>query len=104
LPAAIGFIAVFGVAMLNGVVLVSYFIQLRDEGLDLATLVRQGCLLRLRPVLMTATVAILGLVPLLLARGVGAEVPARATKRGAPRGGDACVRSRRSSASTWSVA
>ena len=73
-PAAIGFIAVFGVAMLNGVVLVSYFIQLRDEGLDLDTLVRRGCLLRLRPVLMTATVAILGLVPLLLARGVGAEV------------------------------
>lgn len=73
-PAAIGFIAVFGVAMLNGVVLVSYFIQLRDEGLDVETLVRQGCLLRLRPVLMTATVAILGLVPLLLARGVGAEV------------------------------
>ena len=73
-PAAIGFIAVFGVAMLNGVVLVSYFIQLRAEGLDLDTLVRRGCLLRLRPVLMTATVAILGLVPLLLARGVGAEV------------------------------
>ena len=73
-PAAIGFIAVFGVAMLNGVVLVSYFIQLRDEGLDVDTLVRRGCLLRLRPVLMTATVAILGLVPLLLARGAGAEV------------------------------
>jgi cobalt-zinc-cadmium resistance protein CzcA len=73
-PAAIGFIAVFGVAMLNGVVLVAYLIQLREEGLPLPEVVRQGCLLRLRPVLMTATVTILGLVPLLLARGVGAEV------------------------------
>lgn len=73
-PAAIGFIAVFGVAMLNGVVLVAYLIQLREEELPLPEVVRQGCLLRLRPVLMTATVTILGLVPLLLARGVGAEV------------------------------
>lgn len=73
-PAAIGFIAVFGVAMLNGVVLVSYLLQLREEGLSLEEVVRRGCLLRLRPVLMTATVTILGLVPLLLARGVGAEV------------------------------
>jgi cobalt-zinc-cadmium resistance protein CzcA len=73
-PAAIGFIAVFGVAMLNGVVLVAYLVQLREEGLPLADVVRQGCLLRLRPVLITATVTILGLVPLLLARGVGAEV------------------------------
>ena len=73
-PASIGFIAVFGVAMLNGVVLVAYLVQLREEGLPLAEVVRRGCLLRLRPVLMTATVTILGLVPLLLARGVGAEV------------------------------
>jgi cobalt-zinc-cadmium resistance protein CzcA len=73
-PAAIGFIAVFGVAMLNGVVLVAYLVQLREEGRPLADVVRQGCLLRLRPVLITATVTILGLVPLLLARGVGAEV------------------------------
>ena len=73
-PAAIGFIAVFGVAMLNGVVLVAYLIQLREEGLPLDEVVRRGCLLRLRPVLMTATVTILGLVPLLLARGIGAEV------------------------------
>lgn len=73
-PSAIGFIAVFGVAMLNGVVLVSYFIQLRNQGLELGEVVRRGCLLRLRPVLMTATVAILGLVPLLVSTGVGAEV------------------------------
>jgi cobalt-zinc-cadmium resistance protein CzcA len=73
-PAAIGFIAVFGVAMLNGVVLMAYLIQLREEGLPFDEVVRRGCLLRLRPVLMTATVTILGLVPLLLARGVGAEV------------------------------
>lgn len=52
----------------------AYLIQLREEGLPLDEVVRRGCLLRLRPVLMTATVTILGLVPLLLARGVGAEV------------------------------
>jgi len=73
-PAAIGFIAVFGVAMLNGVVLVSYLIQLGEEGLTLDEVVRRGCALRLRPVLMTATVTILGLAPLLVARGIGAEV------------------------------
>ena len=73
-PSAIGFIAVFGVAMLNGVVLVAYLVQLREEGRPIPEVVRQGCLLRLRPVLMTATVTILGLVPLLLARGIGAEV------------------------------
>ena len=73
-PAAIGFIAVFGVAMLNGVVLVAYLIQLREEGRPVDEAVREGCLLRLRPVLMTATVTILGLAPLLVARGIGAEV------------------------------
>lgn len=73
-PAAVGFITVFGVAMLNGVVLLSYLIQLREEGLPLEEVVRRGCELRLRPVLMTATVTILGLAPLLLARGIGAEV------------------------------
>lgn len=73
-PAAIGFIAVFGVAMLNGVVLVTYFTQLKEEGLSAEEAVRRGSFLRLRPVLMTATVAILGLVPLLLATGIGAEV------------------------------
>lgn len=73
-PSAIGFITVFGVAMLNGVVLVSYFVQLRNQGMEVGEVVRRGCLLRLRPVLMTATVAILGLVPLLVSTGVGAEV------------------------------
>ena len=73
-PAAVGFIALFGVAVLNGVVLVSQFNQLRQEGLALEEAVRRGCERRLRPVLMTALVAILGLVPLLFATGPGSEV------------------------------
>ena len=72
-PSAIGFIAVFGVAMLNGIVLVSFLNGLRQQGLALRDAVTQGAALRLRPVLMTASVAILGLVPMLLATGVGAE-------------------------------
>ncbi|MBD3646363.1 MAG: efflux RND transporter permease subunit, partial [Pseudomonadales bacterium] len=72
-PSAIGFIAVFGVAMLNGIVLVSFINELRGTGLSVADAVRQGCELRLRPVLMTASVAVLGLVPMLLSSGVGAE-------------------------------
>jgi cobalt-zinc-cadmium resistance protein CzcA len=72
-PSAIGFIAVFGVAMLNGIVLVSFLNQLRGQGLPLREAVRQAGALRLRPVLMTASVAILGLVPMLLSTGVGAE-------------------------------
>jgi cobalt-zinc-cadmium resistance protein CzcA len=73
-PAAVGFIAVFGVAVLNGVVLVSYINQLRDQGMDIDEAVRTGAEHRLRPVLMTASVAILGLVPLLLADGIGSNV------------------------------
>jgi cobalt-zinc-cadmium resistance protein CzcA len=73
-PAAVGFIALFGVAVLNGVVLVSQINQLRQEGLPLDDAVRQGCERRLRPVLMTALVAILGLIPLLFASGPGSEV------------------------------
>ena len=73
-PAAVGFIALFGVAVLNGVVLVSQINQLRDTGLPLEESVRQGCERRLRPVLMTALVAILGLAPLLFASGPGSEV------------------------------
>jgi cobalt-zinc-cadmium resistance protein CzcA len=73
-PASVGFIALFGVAVLNGVVLVSYINQLRAEGLTVVDAVRRGTLLRLRPVLMTALVASLGLVPLLLARGAGPEI------------------------------
>ncbi len=72
-PSAIGFIAVFGVAMLNGIVLVSFLNELRERGLSVREAVLQGTLLRLRPVLMTASVAILGLVPMLLSSGVGAE-------------------------------
>lgn len=73
-PAAVGFIAVFGVAVLNGVVLVSYITQLQDRGMELEEAVRTGAEHRLRPVLMTASVAILGLIPLLLADGIGANV------------------------------
>ncbi|MEN9395852.1 MAG: hypothetical protein RLZ81_382 [Pseudomonadota bacterium] len=72
-PSAIGFIAVFGVAMLNGIVMVSFLNDLRRRGLSVRDAVRQGAELRLRPVLMTASVAILGLVPMLLSTGVGAE-------------------------------
>ena len=72
-PSAIGFIAVFGMAMLNGVVLISFINQLRNEGLSLSDAVRKGCELRLRPVLMTAFTTILAIIPLLLSSGVGAE-------------------------------
>ncbi len=72
-PSAIGFIAVFGVAMLNGIVLVAFINELREKGLTIADAVRRGAELRLRPVLMTASVAILGLIPMLLSSGVGAE-------------------------------
>jgi heavy metal efflux system protein len=73
-PAAVGFIAVFGVAVLNGVVLVSYINQLRDQGMPTEDAVRLGAERRLRPVLMTASVAILGLIPLMVANGIGANV------------------------------
>lgn len=73
-PASVGFIALFGVAVLNGVVLVSYINTLRREGKGLRDAVYQGTVLRLRPVLMTATVAILGLLPLLFSSGAGSEV------------------------------
>lgn len=72
-PSAIGFIAVFGVAMLNGIVMVTFLNDQRRQGLSIRDAVRRGAELRLRPVLMTATVAILGLVPMLLSTGVGAE-------------------------------
>jgi cobalt-zinc-cadmium resistance protein CzcA len=72
-PSAIGFIAVFGVAMLNGIVLVSFLDELHQTGLPLREAVIRATALRLRPVLMTASVAILGLIPMLLSSGVGAE-------------------------------
>ena len=73
-PASVGFIALFGVAVLNGLVLVSYFNKLREEGQPLEAAVLHGCELRLRPVLMTAMVAMLGLIPLLFATGPGSEI------------------------------
>ena len=73
-PASVGFINLFGVAVLNGIVLVSYINQLRSEGLRDREAIVRGCLLRLRPVLMTALVAMLGLIPLALSHGIGSEV------------------------------
>ncbi len=73
-PASVGFIALFGVAVLNGVVKISYINQLRSHGMPLDEAVLTGMVLRLRPVLMTATVAMMGLMPLLLATGPGSEI------------------------------
>ena len=73
-PAAVGFIALFGIAVQNGVVLVSYINELCLKGLPMKEAVVEGSLLRLRPVLMTATTTIFGLLPLLLSSGIGSEV------------------------------
>ncbi|MFM8757975.1 MAG: efflux RND transporter permease subunit, partial [Methylophilaceae bacterium] len=73
-PASVGFIALWGIAVLNGVVLVSYIRHLRDEGKSQMEAIVQGCQQRFRPVMMTATVAMLGLVPFLFATGPGSEV------------------------------
>jgi heavy metal efflux system protein len=74
-PASVGFINLFGVAVLNGIVLVSYMNSLRrQEGMGIEQAVLSGCVMRLRPVLMTALVALLGLVPLAFAHGIGSEV------------------------------
>lgn len=73
-PASVGFINLFGVAVLNGLVLVSYIDQLKAESETVKEAVVRGCMLRLRPVLMTATVALLALTPLAVATGVGSEV------------------------------
>ncbi|HEU5069087.1 MAG TPA: CusA/CzcA family heavy metal efflux RND transporter [Verrucomicrobiae bacterium] len=72
--ASVGFIALFGVAVLNGVVMVSYFNELRREGMNVELAVVKGAVLRLRPVLITASVAALGLVPMLFATGPGSEI------------------------------
>ena len=72
--ASVGFIALFGVAVLNGVVMVSYFNELRRAGMSVADAVIQGSVLRLRPVLITASVAALGLIPMLFATGPGSEI------------------------------
>lgn len=73
-PASVGFINLFGVAVLNGIVLISYISKLREEGKHGDEAIINGCLLRLRPVLMTALVALLGLIPIALAHGIGSEV------------------------------
>jgi cobalt-zinc-cadmium resistance protein CzcA len=73
-PASVGFIALWGIAVLNGVVLVSYIRRLREDGKPVMEAVREGCIARFRPVMMTATVALLGLVPFLFASGPGSEV------------------------------
>lgn len=71
---AVGFIALFGVALLNGIVLVTYLNQLLKDGFPINEASIKGACLRLRPVLMTATVASLGMTPLLLSHGTGSEV------------------------------
>ena len=73
-PASVGFITLFGVAVLNGVVMVAYFNQLRESGRTVLQAVQEGAERRLRPVLMTALIASLGLVPMLLATGPGSEL------------------------------
>ena len=74
ISAGVGFIALFGVAVLNGVVMVSYFLDLRKQGMTVDEAVRQGAERRMRPVLMTALVASLGFVPMALSTSAGAEV------------------------------
>jgi cobalt-zinc-cadmium resistance protein CzcA len=73
-PASVGFIALLGIAVLNGVVMVSYFNQLKATGMELAKVVTLGSARRLRPVLMTASIAAFGLIPLLFATGPGSEI------------------------------
>jgi len=73
-PASVGFIALLGIAVLNGVVMVTYFNQLLATGRPIAIVVVEGALRRLRPVLMTASIAAFGLVPLLFAQGPGSEI------------------------------
>jgi cobalt-zinc-cadmium resistance protein CzcA len=73
-PASVGFIALFGIAVLNGIVLLSYITQLKEEGRTAGEAIIQGCSNRLRPVLMTATITVLSLVPLLFAQGPGSEI------------------------------
>ncbi len=73
-PASVGFIALLGIAVLNGVVMLSYFNQLRERGWPMHEVVVEGAMRRLRPVMMTASIAAFGLVPLLFATGPGSEI------------------------------
>ncbi|WP_052179044.1 efflux RND transporter permease subunit [Methylophilus sp. Q8] len=73
-PASVGFIALLGIAVLNGVVMVSHFQQLAEQGMDTSKIAYEGAKRRLRPVLMTASITAFGLIPLLFATGPGAEI------------------------------
>ncbi|MGC8852640.1 MAG: efflux RND transporter permease subunit, partial [Hydrogenobacter sp.] len=73
-PAIIGFIAVFGIATLNGVVLISYIRSLLENGYNVRDAVLTGASRRLRPILITATASSLGLLPMLFAKDIGAEI------------------------------
>ncbi|NBY21707.1 MAG: efflux RND transporter permease subunit, partial [Gammaproteobacteria bacterium] len=73
-PASVGFITLWGIAVLNGVVLITSIRSHRMSGKTVETSVRMGCIERFRPVMMTATVALLGLIPFLFATGPGSEV------------------------------
>lgn len=73
-PASVGFIALLGIAVLNGVVMVTYYNQLRATGMAMARVVVEGSMRRLRPVMMTASIAAFGLIPLLFATGPGSEI------------------------------
>jgi cobalt-zinc-cadmium resistance protein CzcA len=74
ISAGVGFIALFGIAVLNGIVLLTYIRELRQKGLPIEAAVEQGAQTRLRPVLMTALVASLGFIPMAVSHGAGAEV------------------------------
>jgi heavy metal efflux system protein len=73
-PASVGFITLLGVAVLNGLVLVSCIVQLQNEGRDVRAAVEEACVLRFRPILMTASITVFSLVPLMFATGLGSEV------------------------------
>jgi cobalt-zinc-cadmium resistance protein CzcA len=72
--AVVGFITLFGIAVANGTVLVAFMQQLREQGLEMREVVMQACAIRLRPLLLTSLAAMLGLIPVLLAQGPGAEI------------------------------
>jgi heavy metal efflux system protein len=74
ISAGVGFIALFGIAVLNGIVLLTYIRQLRQKGLAIEVAIEQGAETRLRPVLMKALVASLGFIPMAVSHGAGAEV------------------------------
>lgn len=74
ISAGVGFIALFGIAVLNGIVLLTYIRELRQTGIPIEAAMRQGARTRLRPVLMTALVASLGFIPMAVSHGAGAEV------------------------------